>query len=214
MKFNFGDIDDFDKHIRSSIPQYDFIVGEVTNYVRSLTAEGHTYLDFGCSTGMMIDSIAKAEPNIQCIGIEPEESLGLHDDTSNLTYYTDINDIIGFKTSFITSLFTLQFLDHDERNRTLSKFKTMMMTGGHIIVCERVFYDSPTIEWITSNRYLQHKRGTFNDADILDKNALIGNTMHMKTETEFLDEMSAFGNEVNIFFKMYGFIGVIVRVDK
>ena len=220
MKFDFNEINDFDDHIKLSIPHYEFLVEEVRAYVNTFFIDNTSYLDFGSSTCKLVNQIANDNDGYidLAIGIEPNYNMIIQQENPNVVFKENLLE--SFDTcdwngtfSVITSIFTLQFLDRYERKETLIKFKELLKDEAYLIVCERVLYDDPTIEWITSNRYLESKRSNFNDEEILDKNIKLGKTMRMKTESEFYQEMNKLGS-VSTFFKSYGFVGVIVKVEK
>ena len=60
-KFDFNKIDDFDKHISLSIPNYEFLKEHIVYLIEALTEENTNILDLGCSTGSLLKSIDKRE---------------------------------------------------------------------------------------------------------------------------------------------------------
>lgn len=68
-KFLFdGKEDCFDEHIKLSIMHYEFMVEQVKNYICAFTEEGSYVIDYGCSTGKMMEEIPKT--NAMYIGYD------------------------------------------------------------------------------------------------------------------------------------------------
>jgi len=64
--FDFNKIEDFDEHIRLSIPNYDFLFEQVKVLVEAFAEEECPVVDVGCSTGRLVSSLTVS----QCYGID------------------------------------------------------------------------------------------------------------------------------------------------
>lgn len=207
--FDFNTIDDFDRHIELSIPNYEFMVSLVKEYMEIFAEPSTNIVDIGCSTGKLIRSLDKIDASYHGI------------DTSNLlkTEFVDgvslvKKDIFDWtfpeKCSVISSIFFLQFLSPRCRRKVLDMVTKNLLAGGYFIVCEKTICDDPTIENVNTALYLQRKRDEFNDAQILDKSIQLTRSMFTITNTALFNELSIVGTPT-VFFKSYGFIGYIVR---
>src|SRR3990167_1286981 len=119
--FDFNKIEDFDKHINSSIPNYSELSDMVVSLSHHLVPDGGTVVDIGCSTGAVIEKIHKSVPNINCVGVDiatslfPEKS-GVKYLEENLRKFTPKGDLI-------ISMFTLQFLPIEHRISLLRRIR-------------------------------------------------------------------------------------------
>jgi len=214
-EFDFNTIDDFDEHIRLSIPNYEFLISQVKMYIDAFAESNCPVVDVGCSTGSLIASIDASE-DIQFYGIDESilidnaiatnESINKHFEQVDFFEWDMPKDC-----SVVCSVFFLQFLGYKERKTALKKMTKHLIEGGRLIVCEKTYFHDSRIEHIVSANYLEEKRANFSDKDILDKNTKLGNSMKLKTDRELITELSAYG-DVTVFFKSLGFTGCIVRV--
>lgn len=209
-EFDFNKIDDFDKHINLSIPNYEFLKNQVKFFVEALTEKETNVVDLGCSTGALL------------LSVEKEKSCNYYGfDISNLLPDENIDGINFLKKdilkieypqncSVISSVFTLQFLPRHKRKEVIKKVYDSLNEGGYFIVCEKTHSSDPILESITNSVYFKYKREHFTDEEILQKQQELTSVMKLKTVPEIEDELSDF-SMVEIFWKSYGFCGFIAR---
>lgn len=208
--FDFNKIDDFDKHINLSIPNYEFLKNQVKFLIEALTEKETNVVDLGCSTGALLLSLDKT-PSCSYYGYDisnllPEEDLeGIHFEKSDILEIEYPNNC-----SVISSIFTLQFLPRHKRSEVVSKVYDSLNEGGYFIMCEKTHSSDPVLESITNSVYYKYKREHFSDEEILQKQQELTNVMKLKTVLEIEKELSMFST-VEIFWKSYGFCGFIAR---
>ena len=211
-QFDFDKIENFDDHISMSIPNYDDMIKQVINYIECLSQQHTTVLDIGCSTGKMLQMVDH-QPHTVYLGIDNSNLIPMDD---NRIIFKDMDifdfefDKWGSDFSVVTSIFTLQFLPLHKRTELLDKVFNKMISGGVMIVAEKIYMDDPQIESINVTNYLESKRGKFTDEQILDKAQQLTRTMSLRTETELVNELSTYGTVIP-FWRNYSFVAHIVR---
>lgn len=209
-EFDFNKINDFDKHINLSIPNYNFLKDHIKFLIEALSENETNIVDLGCSTGSLLLSLDKKE-SCNYIGY----------DISNLIPTESINNI-NFKkeditkinypknTSVISSIFTLQFLPTHKRKDVIKKSYDALNESGYFIICEKTHSSDPCLESITNSIYYKYKRKHFTDEEIVQKQQELTSVMKLKTIKEIESELKDFSYK-EIFWKSYGFCGIIAR---
>jgi tRNA (cmo5U34)-methyltransferase len=205
--FKFSEVEDFDRHIDLSIPNYDLLFKQVTETIDSLDSRGGQILDLGCSTGKLLKTLKSESPKI---GIDqsdliPESETGLSFmkvDVLDYEYGVD-----NFST--IISLFFLQFLTRRERGVMLGIIKESLRKGGRFYCAEKIHYDDSLLDSVTKEIHLQGKREHFSDTDILDKSDQLMRSMWLSTDSELRAELSEIGKVTEIW-RSYTFCGYVV----
>lgn len=208
--FDFNNIQDFDKHINLSIPNYDFLSNHLKFLIEALTEKETNVIDLGCSTGALLLNLDK---NLSCnyygydlSDLLPEKNI------DNITFLKE--DITKSKypqnCSVISSIFTLQFLPRHKRKEVIEKSYSSLNEGGYFIICEKTHSNDPCLESITNSIYYKYKRENFTDNEILEKQQQLTGVMKLKTLSELEKELSLF-SFVEVFWKSYGFCGIIAR---
>lgn len=207
-RFDFNTVDDFDKHIELSIPNYNFLIENVKYMTECLVDGGTNMLDIGCSTGKMLFDIKK-ETSCSYIGYDISNLLPKYND-SNLSFRDTnvITDDIINNCSVITSIFTLQFLPRNKRQCVIDKIYNSLNKGGAFIMCEKTYSNNSLIGDITNSIYYKYKLKSFTADEILEKQQKLAVTMKLNTTDEIFKELSMFSH-VEVFWKSYGFVGFI-----
>jgi tRNA (cmo5U34)-methyltransferase len=188
------------------------MIKQVINYVECLSQGETSVIDIGCSTGSMLKAI-NHKPDVTYIGIDNSNLIQKNDD-KNIWFIKD--DVFNFEfgdfieSSVTTCIFTLQFIARHKRKHLLDKIFEHMVDGGVLIITEKVHMDDPQIESINTVNYLTSKRMNFSDTDILDKADKLTRTLNIRTESELIKELEAYGLVIP-FWKNYSFSGYIVR---
>lgn len=208
--FDFNKIDDFDKHINLSIPNYDFLKNQTKFLIEALTEKETNVVDLGCSTGALLLSVEK-EATCNYFGYDiskliPEDGL----DGINFLKKDILKEEYPNNCSVISSIFTLQFLPRHKRKEVIQKAYESLNEGGYFIVCEKTHSSDPILESIINSVYFKYKREHFTDEEILQKQQELTSVMKLKTVPEIEAELSQF-SMVEIFWKSYGFCGFIAR---
>ena len=209
--FDFNEIDDFDKHIDLSIPNYDFLKKHLIFMIEALSENNTLILDLGCSTGSLLKELNKKK-SCQYIGYDLSNLIENNKNIDNLKFIKgDITKLdYPSNASIISSIFTLQFIPQQERKLVIKKAFDSLNEGGYFIICEKTHSIDPIIENITNSIYYKYKRQNFTDTEILQKQQQLTNIMKLKTTKGLEDELKMFSHS-EIFWKSYGFCGIIAR---
>jgi len=205
----------FDEHVRNSVPLYDLFQTQIASMSVYFAGNKTNVVDIGTSTGNLIQKIFLNNKNkeINFWGIDVEESMIAR----SVEKYKDINfkvaDALCFNYSnfsVITSMLTLQFMDHKKRISLLNKIHKEMNVGGALFIVEKIRVNNPEIHDIYSDLYYDFKRNYFCDKDILDKNQSLRGIMKPLTLEQNIKMLNDAGfNNVDVFLKINNFIGII-----
>ena len=220
MKFTFAQSKEgFDKHIDKSIRGYGELWHDVVQIGKYFIEDDTNVIDIGCSTGKLQKSMIEAYqnhiPKANYIGIEREEDFytEFHTDETvykNLKYVKgDVRDFEFENCSYVTSLFTLQFMPPKDRKAVIDKVYNGLNTGGAFVFSEKVYSCNPKIQDMMTFMYYGEKRKHFSADDILDKEVQLRHMMKPNTKTELFKMFNDAGFETHVFWQNFNFIGVI-----
>ena len=207
--FDFESIQDFDKHINLSIPNYKNLSNVFSGITCAFAQPESSVVDIGCSTGRFLSTLPKTK-NCKYMGID--ESV-LQNSFNNFEFIqADIEKALPDikNISVIVSMFTLQFLGKLKRDRVLAKIKKIINNGAVFLVAEKVYLDDPVIQTLVHKMHIQEKRKSFTDKDILNKDTQLAISMFCKTETQLTKELNKIGN-VSKVWQSYNFMGFCVK---
>ena len=207
--FDFESIQDFDKHINLSIPNYKNLSNVFSGITCAFAQPESSVVDIGCSTGRFLSTLPKTK-NCKYMGID--ESV-LQNSFNNFEFIqADIEKALPDikNISVIVSMFTLQFLGKLKRDRVLAKIKKIINNGAVFLVAEKVYLDDPVIQTLVHKMHIQEKRKSFTDKDILNKDTQLAVSMFCKTETQLTKELNKIGN-VSKVWQSYNFMGFCVK---
>lgn len=205
--FDFEKIDDFEKHINMSIPNYDGLVSVFKSFVESYANPQGSVVDLGCSAGTLLHSVDKRE-DINYLGV----------DIVDIRKYKDFEflkcDALEYLKSIksadvIVSMFTLQFLGKHIRAGMVKEIKRLVSGGAIFLIAEKCFFDSK-IENVLKREHLQKKRLHFSDSDILDKDRDLCGSMFCLSNNELMQELKDIGLCTPVW-QSYNFIGFVIN---
>ena len=181
-EFDFNKINDFDKHINLSIPNYDFLKDHVKYLIEALSEEDTNVLDLGCSTGSLLLSLDKKK-TCSYTGYDISNLIPEYNSIKNLQFVKeDLTKVdLPNNSSVISSIFTLQFLPRHKRKEVVKKAYNSLNEGGYFIICEKIHSNDPCIESITNSIYYKYKRKNFTDTEIIQKQQELTSVMKLKT---------------------------------
>jgi tRNA (cmo5U34)-methyltransferase len=216
-RFEFSDFaDEFDTHIADSIPDYPALRAECLSLSRRFIQSGTTVLDVGCSTGQLLGRIrdhnAEFHQGVQYVGIDVEPSFAEHwtrraEALVDLRYQTaDIRSEQPSNLSLALSLFTIQFLPEKDKIPVLKALHEGLVTGGGIIIAEKILATSARLQEAFTSRYHQKKRERFSPEHVLDKEAALYGYMTSWTEAELVENLLQVGfRDVQSFWSHFPF---------
>ena len=206
-KFNFNAVDDFDKHILFSIPNYGQLFTQVKDFVEVFQQDNTVVLDLGCSTGKLLTEVDKIKASY--VGIDASNLIPKSTEVIEFIQQDLLDYSFPQECSVVVSMFLLQFLHRKDRVPTLNKIRDSLTVNGCFIVCEKTHYDDPRIEALNNTNYLEWKRQNFTDKEIMDKSEVLTRSMWLSTQTELEKELAVVGTPV-LFWKSFSFVAYIV----
>lgn len=203
-KFSFHTIKDFDLHISQSIPNYDLLFQTVVNVAPFFLQENSVVTDLGCSTGKMLKAIPHKGRKI---GIDNSANLLPASDIQHTFINQDLYTYeFSENNSFVTSIFTLQFLPVEQRASILAKVYKSLIAGGAFVWAEKVTSRSGFWEQVQTFSYYDFKRASFSSEEILDKEKSLRYLMRPLTTKTNLKMLSMAGfSDYEMLWKFHNF---------
>lgn len=165
--FSFETIKDFDSHISESIPNYDLLFQTILNVAPFFLQENSAVTDLGCSTGKMLKAIPHTgakfgvDNSLNLLPPSDQQHTFINQNLSTFSFPQD--------NCFVTSIFTLQFLDIKDRDSIVRKVYESLVPGGAFVWAEKVTSKSGFWEQVQTFSYYDFKRSSFSSQEILDK---------------------------------------------
>ena len=120
------------------------------------------------------------------------------------------NFIFPVDSSFITSIFTLQFIPKRDRQSILDSIYDSLLPGGAFVFSEKTYASSPELEQILTFLFYDHKRKEFSCEDIMDKEYTLRSMLKPMHWDDLLSMMYEAGfQEVQPFWRNHLFVGAI-----
>lgn len=177
-KFSGDIVQEFDKHILSSVPLYEQGHTLISNLSDFFLSNDSICYELGCSTGTLLKNIADHNPNkrIKFIGVEIESDMVTYAN-NKLKDYDNIeiicDDILNMeleKSDMIISYYTIQFIKPRVRQLIFDKIYESLNWGGAFVLFEKVRGADARFQDITTALYTDFKiEQGFSKEEILDK---------------------------------------------
>jgi len=173
----------FDEHIEKSIRGYKDLHDDVIRMSSYFIQPETNVFDLGSSTGKTIESLYNNNfdiPMVNYTGIDScsefhkiANSRGLPDawvqfELMNLTD-ARLKNVLGSDVSFVTSLFTLQFVPAEYRQDIINAVYNSLDIGGAFVIAEKVIDPNSRIQEMMRSLYYQYKLQHFSAEEILQK---------------------------------------------
>ncbi len=220
-KFNRNVSNNFDKHVRQSIPMYD----EIQKYICSLSEwflkDGSNIYDLGCSTGETAKNLFKKFPNkkINYTGFDLSKEMikiavkkNIKNKKKVKFKIGDINKINYKKnTDLFLSVLTFPFLNSQNRLGLYKKIYKSLKHGGSLIFVDKIRSSNSNFEDIFNQIYFDFKiANKLNHAQVLNKSKSIRSSMQLFELAEIDNFLTKSGfKKREVFFRWYNFIGII-----
>ena len=214
MPFSFRTIRDFDEHIQRSIEGYDILECLIIPLASNFIKESSYIVDYGCSSGRMINNIAIRHPEARFFGFDitshnfleakhlvPNVRL-IRKDVLHLdeeyTHYISLNLFI----------FTLQFMEYSDRIAVLKQAYDSLEPGGAIFVAEKVYCNSSKMQDYFQFSHYDRKRLSFSAEEILNKQKDLRKIMRPLYEDDLINLFNDAGfkmRNIELFWASYNF---------
>lgn len=197
--FSFSTVKDFDEHISTSISGYDGLLKLIPSISKYFIEDNSNVYDIGCSTGkLLFDLSTLYGKDISFVGYDIEPNLLPLSKGSVQFYQRDVTDpnIKFFNTSFILSLFTLQFIGRVKRRILVDKIFDSLSPGGAFVVAEKYYSNDGQIQEIFNFSAYDEKRKVFTDTEILDKQDTLRKIMRPLSYSQNIEELKRAGFKI------------------
>jgi len=213
--------ENFDSHVRQSVPLYDEIQRMVVEIAEYFVRENDLIIDLGISTGTTIKNIKDniTRKLVKSVGIdESQQMLDIAktrlDDTKLVLH--NLNDGLPAipyddESSLGILLFTLQFIKLEQRQTLLRQLYQKTRKGGAVILVEKVLGNDAHFNEMMIDLYHDMKiRNGLQMSDNQLKSKSLRGIMSPITfeDNERLLRQAGF-ERIDIFFKWYNFVGFI-----
>lgn len=210
-KFDFSNVDDFDNHIKLSIPNFETLDRIFSSITKEFAQPESHVLDLGCSTGRYLHNLDKIF-DTNYIGFD---IVNFADRRDGFQYENlDIEEaLIKYKeknVSTIVCMFMLQFLGFAKRKRVLKLLEHYVSKGTIILLSEKVYLEDTRLQTLLHRLHIQEKRKNFTDTEILDKDNQLSVSMFCRTQKELDKELSEIGDSTKVW-QSYNFMGYCIK---
>ncbi|MDC1182836.1 methyltransferase domain-containing protein [Planktomarina temperata] len=217
QKFSFTNFSDhFDEHISNSIRGYSTLKDDVVSISKYFVEDNTTVLDIGCSEGTLIKRIYDhndQSTQSQFIGVDINDSFKRHwTNTERISYLVDDVTMMSFpkNCSFVTSLFTLQFLSERERPNLFKKIFDSLVMGGGFCLSEKLLSDDGKTQNMMDFLYYDFKRSNFTEKEILDKEVELRHLSKSISEDQLIKQLKSVGfSKIQTFWRNFNFVGLV-----
>ena len=197
----YAQADNFDQHISASIPGYEKLIEKCVGLSRRFILDLTTVLDVGCTTGKLIRTVRDhnqaSRPQAKYVGIDIEpkfERQWVQHRCCNVQLLsTDVRSYEPGPSSYITSLFTLQFIREPDKRAVLSRLADSLVEGGALFIAEKVLASSARLQDTLTFSHYDFKRLSFTEREILEKERRLRGRMTLWTERELRDRLCSAG---------------------
>jgi tRNA (cmo5U34)-methyltransferase len=209
-KFSFDTIQDFDKHILQSIPNYDVLWNMIDSMSGYYVVEDATIYDLGCSTGKLLRCLPYQNPKI---GLDLSTNLLPDTIVDNVLFVKeDLNksDWHVSEACIVYSIFTMQFLKKSRRHNYLQTIYDGLIDGGALFLCEKIYQENGAIQEVFSFSHYDYKKQSFEESEIYSKEKDLRSIMKPNTNKEILEMLRYVGfTKVTTFWQSFNFIGYL-----
>lgn len=203
--------ENFDEHVRKSVPDYLAVQTLAEKLSDWFTYEGCTVIDFGASTGETLRRIKhRHTKKLNLIAYDNSEPMIEQAKRKGIDItLADLSKPIEFPAhSYGLALYTLQFLRPDARHEFLRRVWRKLEYSGAMFVVEKVLGGTPLMQDILQQLYWETKTLNGLSAEqILNKAKALRGCIYPKTIEENEKEFHECGFSYEIVFKESQFCG-------
>lgn len=217
-KFDAAVSQHFDEHINKSVPFYGTSQHLAASISDWFIEPNGLVVDFGCSTGTLIQhlSLRQSGKNVSFIGID--ESPDMIEQAKAKTCYENVDfvcgDVLDFPTSRLSAgfcLYTLQFLTMAKRQQLVKQIYQALNPQGCLLVVEKIYSNNSTCYDIFNQLHFDYKSTMgFTESEIISKANSIRGVLRPLTKDENISLLESAGfSKVETFFQYGNFAGFL-----
>lgn len=206
-KFSFNTIDNFDEHIQKSIPNYNVLIDCILSMSDYFITKDTIIYDLGCSTGRLLKMI---NHNNLKIGYDESELMPKKHDEIEFKKI-DLNNNFEIKnSSLVYSIFTMQFLNRQSRQKYVNTVYNGLNKGGALVICEKIYQEDGLLQEIMSFTHYDYKCKNFSEEELIKKERDLRYIMKPNTLNELKQLLKESGfTKITQFWQSYNFVGLI-----
>jgi len=211
----------FDDMIRRSVPGYSTVLGMTKVFAEHYAVENSNMYDLGCSLGAATVAMQKGVKAKNCKIISVDNSLPMiercreiiESDISDVIVdiiHSDIFDIEIVNASVVCMNYTLQFLPPDKRDDMMKKIYNGMLTGGVLLLSEKIKYADQTQQTFHTDMYHNFKMlNGYSLLEVSQKRKALENILIPDTIEEHYSRLNSCGfKTVYLWFQCFNFISL------
>ncbi len=191
----------FDQHIANSIQDYASLWGHVVDFSSYFVENNTDVFDLGCSSGKLIKALYEKNKGhadkARYVGVDLEKKFiaEFKKPADNVQLMlADVSKFnLGQQASFITSIFTLQFMPKSDRQAVLNRSYDALKPGGAMVIAEKTISPNAKLQDIMTSTYYEFKRKNFSPEEILDKEKKLRYLMKPVSDTHLQHEIQRAG---------------------
>lgn len=199
-KFDRKVVNNFEDHISSSVPFYK-ISHELTVKMSDFFIKSNsTCYDLGCSKGNLLKDIEKrhSQKKIKLIGIDESKEMinsAKKNSSKKIKFICKNLTSNNYKKSdFITSLYTLQFVQPKFRQKLVNKLYKSLNWGGALILFEKIRGNDARFQDILNFSYFDFKtEQNLSPLEILNKEISLRSVLEPYTISANIDFLKRAG---------------------
>lgn len=209
----------FNKHVMKSVPFYLDTQALVVALSDWFVVQNSTIVDLGCATGTTISDLVRRHygKNARYIGIDKsapmiEQAHKTLDGYARVDLKTaDIADFEYPKINLALCLYTLQFMNPDNRLALCQKIYNSLCRRGALILTEKVLDNDTVVADAYTQIYAGHKLNQgFTTEEIYGKTESLRGVLVPLTLEENIHLLHRAGfDRVSVFFKWCNFAGIL-----
>lgn len=203
LKFSFARFaDGFDDHISKSIRGYSDLLDDCVGISQYFVEDRSCVVDIGCSSGNLLGKLVghnrEHAPRATFIGLDIEESFSPQwKALEALAVQIQVCDVRDYafpdNCSFVTSIFSLQFIPSRDRLAVMKKIHEALRPGGALFIAEKILLQDSKIAEIVRSIYFEFKSRHFSESEILAKEQSLRHQLKPWTETKLLQALESSG---------------------
>lgn len=216
----------FPDMLRRSIPGYAASLEAIGSLAARYVKPGTACYDLGCSLGAATLAMRQGirVPDCRIIAvdnapamIERCEAVIARDNKAGASRTPvdvtlgDIREIPIADASMVVMNYTLQFLDLGARDKLLRRIADGLISGGLLLLSEKVIDDDPHMEELLVDLHHEHKRrNEYSELEISRKRAALENVLVPETVAAHLARLSGAGfSHCAIWLRYFNFVSIV-----
>ena len=209
--------DVFENMINRSVPGYPLILDLIGVLTEKYAQENTNCYDLGCSLGASTLKIRQHLPeSCHLIGVDTSSAMVErckanmsrdHSQASVEILEQSMQETEFNNASVVVINFTLQFIPDGERQRVLNNVAAGMVSGGILILSEKICFDDAQRQTSMTDIHHEFKKYQgYSDLEIAQKRASLENVLIPNSEQLHLDRLNAAGfSEAQMFSRCLNF---------